>query len=522
MIFSSWSENLYTEDRDFYEVVLLKLEQKGFLDNTAPVPGNGGLVTAKEIYPQCFVAGECNNPYLQLNWNKAFDEVTSQSDLIYQVKYFKGDIALEDAVWSDYGSATKNMLGIEIRGLAIDTLYTFKVIVADEAGNQAQYQTVSKVYPYRPELNWDQVETIADSKYRSTSRNISLALMSDSLEPYILTSSGLGLSYGKKTFVLDDSTENEWIFDHWVNYLNDSLIDHGTRSGLEMKIDRNNEPHLLFYSDYFKYDSTFIDFKESVRLRHAKWDSSNEKWNISVIDDDLGDFYSFRQSLFLDGNLVPHVCYYNKKKSSFVYAKWTPAGWEKNVLGGIKGDYFSMLIDSEKKVHVVYYEDDYLYYARYEDNHWRLSNIAELVRKGDITAAMALNSKNEPYVIFTDNYEHLSCAKLNISNNIWVWEVEKVDNSGEFYFPVIKFDNIDRPHLLYFSQSNKIKYAVKNNDRWDFSVVATNFYIPGLNCIPQPLEFSNYFSLAIDYNNNPHIAYCPYSEKVVKYLKLAP
>ena len=143
------AENFYRTTN--IQVEYLEGECEALSDNTAPVPGSGGVITAKEIYPQCFVAENCPNPYLELKWSGATDEVTSQSDLVYSVKYIEGDIALEDAVWSDYGSATKNMLGIEIRGLAIDTLYTFKVIVADEAGNENEYQTLSKVFP--PDYN---------------------------------------------------------------------------------------------------------------------------------------------------------------------------------------------------------------------------------------------------------------------------------------------------------------------------------------------------------------------------------
>ncbi|UPG65417.1 fibronectin type III domain-containing protein [Metabacillus endolithicus] len=108
-------------------------------DQTTPVAGATGTITAASV----------TQTSLNLNWTKATDNVTSQSDLRYYVYSSTsnniGSVANAEANGTLINSGgTLNINTLNVTGLTAGTTYYFNVVVRDSAGNKVAYTTVTQ------------------------------------------------------------------------------------------------------------------------------------------------------------------------------------------------------------------------------------------------------------------------------------------------------------------------------------------------------------------------------------------
>ncbi|HWL24594.1 MAG TPA: DUF4073 domain-containing protein, partial [Ureibacillus sp.] len=105
------------------------------VDN-APSTGNNGNITISNI----------NTSGLTLNWTKATDDKTVQSDLEYQI--YQSTTNNIDTVRNIESSGisplyvSKNIETFNVTGLSPDTAYFFNILVKDATGNKSVYQIV--------------------------------------------------------------------------------------------------------------------------------------------------------------------------------------------------------------------------------------------------------------------------------------------------------------------------------------------------------------------------------------------
>ena len=103
------------------------------VDVTAPVPGDGGAL---------FLVGG-STTQVTVNWTKASDNVSVQSNLLYLAYYSSSNnidtVANMEANGTPIGNYALDINSKLLSGLAPDTTYYFNVIVKDEAGNKAPY-----------------------------------------------------------------------------------------------------------------------------------------------------------------------------------------------------------------------------------------------------------------------------------------------------------------------------------------------------------------------------------------------
>lgn len=111
-------------------------EPKAEADVTAPAPGDAGKLTVSNI----------KTDSVTVQWKKASDNVTAEKALQYCVYYSKADnvtkLADIKANGKAVGSFAADINSVNVKGLETDTKYWFAVIVKDEAGNEAVYNTV--------------------------------------------------------------------------------------------------------------------------------------------------------------------------------------------------------------------------------------------------------------------------------------------------------------------------------------------------------------------------------------------
>ena len=84
------------------------------------------------------------------------------------------------------------------------------------------------------------------------------------------------------------------------------------------------------------------------------------------------------------------------------------------------------------------------------------------------------------------------------------WSVSVVDPEG-FWTPSIAVDSAGRPHIAYFAETNELRYASWTGSSWQFEKV-DSWSIMGEKA-----------SLALDSNDNPHIAYYDWDARDLKY-----
>jgi len=110
------------------------------IDNTAPTPGNSGLIAAS-----------VGSSSTTLNWTKAADDTSLEAALQYEVRLSTSadidTVAKAEAYGAVVKSYTTDINTATVAGLTPGATYYFNVIVKDEANNKATYSISSVTGP---------------------------------------------------------------------------------------------------------------------------------------------------------------------------------------------------------------------------------------------------------------------------------------------------------------------------------------------------------------------------------------
>jgi hypothetical protein len=102
-------------------------------DTTAPMPGGGGTIITSNI----------GYNTARLSWTAATDDVSAQSQLMYEVRRSSTNnidtVLRAEAYGSIVQAYSPNLLSVVMNGLTPETTYYFNVIVKDAAGNRSAY-----------------------------------------------------------------------------------------------------------------------------------------------------------------------------------------------------------------------------------------------------------------------------------------------------------------------------------------------------------------------------------------------
>jgi hypothetical protein len=196
-------------------------------------------------------------------------------------------------------------------------------------------------------------------------------------------------------------------------------------------------------------------------MKYAKKNSPN--WDIEIVEDQQ---YSGRgSSIAMMDDSTPCIAYFNGGGSVLMYAKWTPSGWQKNIVdvdsGHLLKDYVSLAIDK-------------------------------------------------------NNIPHVTCARDSIGTNYQIkyakwngtlWETTVIDSGGNLHDPKLVVDSSLYVHLIYScwppSGSDQLKYARWNGVQWEIQVVDTG----GIS--------SRQYGITIDKNQTPIVVYTQWEGPII-------
>ncbi len=121
----------------------------------------------------------------------------------------------------------------------------------------------------------------------------------------------------------------------------------------------------------------------------------------------------------------------------------------------------------------------------------------QLVEPAGAGGSIAIDSSGNPHIVYTYWYivDDSSATRMNYA--VWTganWTIQTIDPSGGG--GTLMLDSKDRPHVVY-TADNSLKYAVLNGNSWNIQTIDSS-------------ESPIFYSMALDSNGNPHVAYFTY------------
>jgi hypothetical protein len=270
-------------------------------------------------------------------------------------------------------------------------------------------------------------------------------------------------------------------------------------------VDSKNNPHMSYLDSEEKY------------VKYAMWNGAD--WSIDTIgyaaDPDTTTLASGGiNSIALDGNDFPHVCYF-QHGVGYHYANWNGDSWNNQILPlGDLGGFYECSIAVDKASGVAHVSmlllGGYGYYLGYWNS---ASESTVVVDDGGIGSdngwqnAIALDSSGNPHISYEDRGDpsHLKYAYWNGSS----WNTSTVAEMSGIYWEhrltSIALDSNDRPHIAYYQDG--YKYVMWNGSSWTKKSVPYQSGYPSL-------------ALALDSKNIPHIALIHGNSDELKYARL--
>jgi hypothetical protein len=228
--------------------------------------------------------------------------------------------------------------------------------------------------------------------------------------------------------------------------------------------------------------------------------SAQADWTISTIDSEgyMGEY----SSIAIDSNNKVHISYIDYTNWDLKYATNASGSCVTSTIDseGYMGEYSSIAIDSNNKVHISYIDSASnkrdLRYATNISGSWVTSTI---VSEGWAAhSSIAIDSNNKVHI----SYEDWSSNDLKYTTNAsGSWVTSTIDSEGNVgYYTSIAIDSNNKVHISYRDGTNKdLKYATNSSGSWVTSTIDSEVY---------DVEYT---SIAIDSNNKVHISYYEYA-----------
>ena len=206
--------------------------------------------------------------------------------------------------------------------------------------------------------------------------------------------------------------------------------------------------------------------------------------------------------LEVEWGLIASVDYLETPRNSAITPitfNWT--AWSSGVINstssvytsGQSGDYNSIAVDSNDKVHIVFYRNDNsnLYHATNASGSWVISSIETNNNVGKY-CSLAIDSNDGLHVSYQYNTGNALKYAYKASGSS-TWSRTTVDGTGG-KFTSIAVDSNDKPHIAYRDSGGDVGYAEKTGSSWAYGFVQTAGDIAST-------------SIAIDSDDHIHIAY---------------
>jgi hypothetical protein len=225
------------------------------------------------------------------------------------------------------------------------------------------------------------------------------------------------------------------------------------------------------------------------------------EWTIEELESPKLFDNFFNRSLAIDKvTNQPHIVYGG---SNLYHAYFDGAQWRYETADstGEVGDYASIAIDSNNKVHISYSGHRALKYATNASGEWVISTIETSINEGQYTS-IAIDTNNKVHISYCSNYD-LKYA----TNASGVWVISQVDTIGKVQYTSIALDTGNKAHISYHSgdPNYDLKYATNASGSWvKYTIDSTG-------------DTGEYASIALDTNNKAHISYYDGTNGALKY-----
>lgn len=216
-------------------------------------------------------------------------------------------------------------------------------------------------------------------------------------------------------------------------------------------------------------------------------------WEIQEVD--ISTDIAGNTSIVLDSFSNPHICYFDYEELILKYASFKDT-WSISIVDS--GSIFcSMCCDSSDVIHIAYYSNGKLKYAKKLNNFWHI----ETVDTGSVGQynSIAVDSFGNVHISYYDlGNQDLKYAKHNGVS----WSTYTVDSSGNVgTYSSLVVDSSGNVHisycdLNYLLQTYLLKYAKYDGISWTTSTLTT-----------QEEAVAGYSPIAVDSLNRPWIAY---------------
>lgn len=229
------------------------------------------------------------------------------------------------------------------------------------------------------------------------------------------------------------------------------------------------------------------------RLHLARW--NGEAWSSEVVDGQIG--VGAGASLALDADGRPYIAYLDTANARVMVAHWNGAIWLRQVVAPtVESGRTAIALDTLGRPHVAYRMNlagPYTFcrgmgYASWSGSEWQIEKFSDC----GTLPSLVLDALDRPHISFYDESGRVKYATRPAAG----WRVETVDLSSGGYGSAIAADNLDRPHVVYVSQGSggQLMHATPGDQGWQREALRNGK--GGLNV-----------SLAIDDSGLVHIAH---------------
>jgi hypothetical protein len=241
-----------------------------------------------------------------------------------------------------------------------------------------------------------------------------------------------------------------------------------------------------------------------------------EDWAIEVIDSNQGGRSS---TLVIDAHGNAHVAYSDPVQSQLRYAFWDKSQnrWFAMTVDRASDAFVSMALDSKQWPHIasLEYGTGRLKYSHWNGQSWATQVLALSSRRLEYYVSIAIDANDRPVLTYYEvNGTDMAVLSLKLRSVAWNgsnWEIRTIDGtSGSGKFNYIAPHSDGRMSVAYANvrdENADLRYAMWDGKEWKPEILLQS----------QDKLHIRSVAIAVDRNDNPHIAFSTAATHDLKY-----
>lgn len=207
--------------------------------------------------------------------------------------------------------------------------------------------------------------------------------------------------------------------------------------------------------------------------------ATHDNGSVTTLETGVGAGLLGNMDIAVDSNGGIHIVYHDVNAMNFKYVTNSSGTWvtskiiDKKIINSLPAYSASIGVDSQNKVHIIYYDDsapDSVKYVTNVSGSWAVTTIDTIGLAAGWSTSLAVDSNDNIHVSY---YDHQNDALKYATNASGTWQNETVDkSSGNVSSASLAIDktNGNQVHVVYGSASG-FMYATKSNGTWQKSKI---------------------------------------------------